>query len=112
MAALNAGADGFIDCFPNVWLPGAYDLLRAVEGGHLEEARSLQATGRRLTELFTSNGRSLYPSTKAAMEMLGYRAGKPRPPLQPLLDEQLDELRTGLRSLGVSGVATRAKARQ
>ena len=102
MEALHAGADGIIDCFPNVWLPGAYDLLRAVEGGHLEEARSLQATGRRLTELFTSNGRSLYPSTKAAMGILGYRAGRPRPPLQPLHDEQLDELRCGLRSLGVS----------
>ena len=101
MEALHAGADGLIDCFPNVW-SGTYDLLRAVENGHLEEARNLQATGRRLTELFTSNGRSLYPATKAAMVMLGYRAGNPRPPLQPLNDEQLDELRTGLQSFGVS----------
>lgn len=101
MEALHAGADGLIDCFPNIWLPGAFELPLAVEEGRIDDARALQATGRRLTELFTSNGRSLYPSTKAAMEMLGYRAGNPRAPLQPLQDEQRDELRTGLRNLGI-----------
>ncbi len=101
MEALHAGADGLIDCFPNIWLPGAYELPSAVKDCRLEDARSLQATGRRLTELFTSNGRSLYPATKAAMTMRGYQAGNPRPPLQPLQGEQLEELRVGLRSLGV-----------
>jgi len=101
MEALNAGADGFIDCFPNVWLPGAYDLHDATAAGRVEEARELQATGRRLTELFTSEGRSLYPSTKAAMQMLGFRAGDPRPPLRPLGKSALDGLRKGLKALGV-----------
>jgi len=101
MESLNAGADGFIDCFPNVWLPGAYDLYASTTAGRVEEARELQATGRRLTELFTSEGRSLYPSTKAAMQMLGYRAGDPRPPLRPLRDKALRGLREGLEALGV-----------
>ena len=101
MEALNAGADGLIDCFPNVWLPGAYELFDATVHRRDEQARALQATGRRLTELFTSNGRSLYPSTKAAMTILGYRAGDPRPPLLPLQGAAIDELRAGLKSLGV-----------
>lgn len=103
MEALNAGADGLIDCFPNVWLPGAYDLFDATAAGRLEEARDLQATGRRLTELFTSEGRSLYPSTKAAMQMLGYQAGEPRPPLRPLSEKAAHGLREGLQALGMLG---------
>ena len=51
---------------------------------------ALQATGRKLTELFTSDGRSLYPATKAAMRHLGYTAGEPRPPLRPLAGKALD----------------------
>lgn len=101
MEALNAGADGFIDCFPNVWLPEAYQLFDTTAAGQMEKARELQATGRRLTELFTSDGRSLYPSTKAAMQMMGYRAGNPRPPLQPLGEAQARGLREGLQDLGV-----------
>lgn len=103
MEALNAGADGFIDCFPNVWLPGGYRLFDATAEGQLDEARELQATGRRLTELFTANGRSLYPSTKAAMQMLGFAAGDPRPPLRPLGAAASAELRAGLEALGVLG---------
>ena len=101
MEALNAGADGFIDCFPNVWLPGGYELYDATAAGDLDRARALQATGRRLTELFTSNGRSLYPSTKAVMKLLGFRAGDPRPPLRPLGDASVAELRDGMRALGL-----------
>ena len=89
--AVAAGADGFVDLFPNLWLPGAVDLFHAAKLGRFEEANALQETGRRLTDLFTSGGRSLYPSTKAAMAWLGLAAGDPRPPLRPLSGRMLEE---------------------
>jgi dihydrodipicolinate synthase/N-acetylneuraminate lyase len=109
--AVLLGADGVIDCFPNVWAPGGLDLYYAARDGRLEEAERLQAIGRRLTDLFTSGGRTLYPATKAAMDLLGHAGGgAPRPPLRPLAGEPLEGLRRGLVELGLldaSGAATR-----
>ena len=99
--AVAAGADGFIDLFPNLWLPGAVDLFHAARAGRLEEANALQETGRLLTDLFTSGGRSLYPATKAAMAHLGFAAGDPRPPLRPVAGDSLDELHAGLAALNI-----------
>jgi 4-hydroxy-tetrahydrodipicolinate synthase len=60
----------------------------------------LQALGRRLTDLFTTGGRTLYPATKAAMDMLGFPGGgNPRAPLRPLAGEPLAGLRRGLEQL-------------
>ena len=100
--AVAAGADGFIDLFPNVWLPGSVDLFHAASAGRLDEARALQETGRRLTDLFTSGGRSLYPATKAAMARLGFAAGDPRPPLRPVTGRSLEELHAGLAELKIA----------
>lgn len=100
--AVAAGADGFIDCFPNVWLPGALDMYHAAKAGQLDKANELQETGRRLTDLFTSEGRSLYPATKSAMAHLGYAAGDPRPPLQALKGAALDGLHAGLKELNIT----------
>jgi 4-hydroxy-tetrahydrodipicolinate synthase len=101
VAAVLLGADGVIDCFPNMWLPGGIDLYYAARDGRLEDARRLQAIGVRLTTLLTSEGRTLYPATKAAMDMLGLPGGAPRPPLRPLGSAQLAGLRLGLQQLGV-----------
>jgi 4-hydroxy-tetrahydrodipicolinate synthase len=67
----------------------------------LDEANELQQTGKRLTELFTSGGRSLYPATKAAMSHLGFAVGDPRPPLRPLEGLALEELHAGLAALSI-----------
>ena len=97
VAAVLAGADGLIDCFPNVWAPGCLDLWHATRAGRMREAWSLQRTGLALTELFTTGGRSLYPATKAAMDRLGLAGGgRPRPPLRPLEGEALRGLEEGL----------------
>jgi len=94
--AVVLGADGTIDCFPNVW-DGCLDLFYAALEGKLEAAEALQATARRLTDLFVSEGRTLYPATKAAMDMLGFPGGgRPRAPLQPLAGAPLEGLRRGL----------------
>ena len=99
--AVAVGADGFIDLFPNLWLPGAVDLFHFAREGRIEEANALQETGRLLTDLFTSGGRSLYPATKAAMARLGFAAGDPRPPLRPLSGKALQELHVGLAALNI-----------
>jgi 4-hydroxy-tetrahydrodipicolinate synthase len=100
--AVDLGADGTIDCFPNVWSPGGLDLYFAPRQGDRPKAQRVQALGRRLTDLFTSGGRTLYPATKAAMDMLGLPGGgKPRPPLRPLAGEALAGLKSGLAELGL-----------
>jgi dihydrodipicolinate synthase/N-acetylneuraminate lyase len=100
--AVQLGADGVIDCFPNVWDEGGQMLFDAARNGDTLLAARLQATGRRLTDLFTSGGRTLYPSTKAAMDMLGVPGGgKPRAPLRSLDPAQCDALAAGLQAEGL-----------
>ncbi len=92
VAAVAAGADGLMDCFPNVW-DGALRIWSEAKAGRRERADALQATGLALTALFTSGGRSLYPATKAVMNHLGYPGGgTPRRPLLPLEGACLREL--------------------
>jgi dihydrodipicolinate synthase/N-acetylneuraminate lyase len=99
--AVALGADGTVDCFPNVWV-GCLDIYHATAQGRMREAEALQETGRRMTDLFVSGGRTLYPATKAAMDMQGFPGGgRPRPPLQPLHGEPLAGLRRGMADLGV-----------
>ena len=100
--AVQLGADGTIDCFPNVWQRGGLDLYFAAKAGETEKAAELQAMGRRLTDLFTSEGRTLYPATKAAMDMMGLPGGgTPRRPLRKLTDAPLKGLEAGLKTLGL-----------
>lgn len=100
--AVQLGADGTIDCFPNVWQRGGLDLYFAAKAGETEKAAELQAMGRRLTDLFTSEGRTLYPATKAAMDMMGLPGGgTPRRPLRKPAGEPLKGLEAGLKTLGL-----------
>ena len=100
--AVQLGADGTIDCFPNVWQRGGLDLYFAAKAGDTEKAAELQAMGRRLTDLFTSEGRTLYPATKAAMDMMGLPGGgTPRRPLRKLTGEPLKGLEAGLAAFGL-----------
>lgn len=108
--SIGAGADGFIDCFPNVWAPGGLDLYYTAVNGETDKANALQELGIKLTTLFTTEGRSLYPATKAAMEILGLPGGKPRAPLKTLTRDQYDGLHKGLIELGLTGARLRATA--
>lgn len=103
--AVELGAEGFIDCFPNVWTDGGRPLYEAAKNGDRKRAADLQRTGRQLTDLFTSDGRTLYPATKAAMDLLGFPGGgRPRPPLRSTEGRQLEGLRNGLVELGLLAV--------
>jgi 4-hydroxy-tetrahydrodipicolinate synthase len=100
--AVELGADGFVDCFPNVWSDGGRPLYDAAKSGDRKRTAQLQKLGRQLTDLFTSDGRTLYPATKAAMDLLGFPGGgRPRPPLRPTEGKQLEGLRNGLIELGL-----------
>jgi 4-hydroxy-tetrahydrodipicolinate synthase len=100
--AVELGADGFVDCFPNVWADGGRPLFDAARNGEVKRAAELQRTGRLLTDLFTSEKRTLYPSTKAAMDLMGFKGGgPPRPPLRSLDGPQREALRRGLIDLGL-----------
>jgi 4-hydroxy-tetrahydrodipicolinate synthase len=100
--AAELGADGFVDCFPNVWADGGRPLFDAAKNGDRKRAAELQKIGRHLTDLFTAEGRTLYPATKAAMDLLGFPGGgRPRPPLRPIESKQLEGLRRGLIELGL-----------
>ena len=91
-----AGCDGLIDCFPNVW-DGCLDLWTLTKEDRLEEAWEAQHRAQDLTRLFVSGGRTLYPSTKAAMDYLGSPGGgAPREPLRPVTGSALKELCQGL----------------
>jgi len=94
-----AGCDGLIDCFPNVW-ERCLDLWTLTKAGRIDEAWDVQHRAQQLTRLFVSEGRTLYPSTKAAMDHLGFPGGgAPRPPLAPLKGLQLGNLLTELDSI-------------
>lgn len=96
VCATLAGADGLIDCFPNVW-EGCLDIWHATRAGRMEEAWELQRTGLVMTDLFTSEDRTLYPATKAAMNFLGLPGGGiPRPPLRELTGAPLTGLKAGM----------------
>jgi 4-hydroxy-tetrahydrodipicolinate synthase len=100
--AIHAGADGTVDCFPNVWRGTTQLWFAARDPKRHAEAEQLQATSRRLTDLFVTGGRTLYPATKAAMDHLGFPGGGvPRMPLQPLRGEPLEGLKRGLAELGI-----------
>lgn len=102
VAATLAGADGLIDCFPNVWTPGCLDLWYKTKAGELDEAWALQETGIALTELFISGERTLYPATKAVMNHLGFPGGgHMRPPYRDLEGPPLKELIEGMDRLGI-----------
>ena len=103
--AVELGAEGFIDCFPNVWTDGGRPLYEAAKNGDRKRAAELQKIGLQLTDLFTSDGRTLYPATKAAMDLMGFPGGgRPRPPLRATEGKQLEGLRNGLLKLGLLAV--------
>ncbi|MFL4471712.1 dihydrodipicolinate synthase family protein [Tateyamaria armeniaca] len=101
-----AGADGLIDCFPNVWAPGCLDLWTKTKSGDMDAAWALQKTGIALTELFTTGGRTLYPATKAVMNHLDLPGGgHMRPPYRDLEGEPLESLIAALQDLTAAPAA-------
>ncbi len=89
--ALSAGCDGAVLALAGI-LPDACVEMRAlVTGGRLAEAHALQ---RRMMPLARSVGGSYgVPGLKAALELMGFAAGRPRPPLRPVSPEVVEIIR-------------------
>jgi 4-hydroxy-2-oxoglutarate aldolase len=92
--ALCAGCDGAILALAGL-LPGECVRLRMlVADGRLEEARALQ---RRLMPLAKAVGGTYgVPGLKAALELMGFAAGPPRPPLRAAGTDVVEKLRAEL----------------
>jgi len=89
--ALAAGADGAIAALANLAPAATAGIRKAWFGGGAEEAWQLQRTVVPLGDALT-RGYGV-PGLKAALRMLGYDHGDPRPPLPPLPAEELPNLR-------------------
>ena len=94
--ALCAGCDGGVlalaSLFPDELRPACRRLRAA---GQLDEARALQ---RRLTPIARSIGGTYgVAGLKAALDLLGFAGGPPRPPLRPAPPAVVDIIRTPAR---------------
>src|SRR5437899_6306612 len=89
--ALSAGADGAIAALANLAPAASAGIRRAWLEGRADQARQQQRTIAPLGEALT-RGYGV-PGLKAALRMLGYDHGDPRPPLPPLPAVELPNLR-------------------
>jgi 4-hydroxy-2-oxoglutarate aldolase len=99
--ALCAGCDGAILALASL-LPAECVLMTTlVQEKRLDDARALQ---RRVMPLARSVG-STYgvPGLKAALDVIGYTGGAPRPPLRPVSSEVVDIIRRQLETVSAAG---------
>jgi 4-hydroxy-2-oxoglutarate aldolase len=97
--AFCAGCDGAILALASLVPREIVSLFAMVEECRLEEARALQ---RRLMPLARAVGAQYgVPGLKAALDLMGFAAGEPRPPLSPVPPQIRDMLRVQLDALGV-----------
>lgn len=98
-SALALGVHGGVLALSGIVPDLCADLRRLVDEGRLAEARRLQAA---LLPLARSIGAQHgVPALKAALTMLGYETGDPRPPLRPASGAVQATLRTQLTALGL-----------
>jgi 4-hydroxy-2-oxoglutarate aldolase len=95
--ALCAGCDGAILALASLVPAECVLMTGLIREKRLDEAQQLQ---RRLMPLARSVG-STYgvPGLKAALELIGYAGGSPRPPLRPVNSEVVDVIRRQLDAL-------------
>ncbi|HZM96739.1 MAG TPA: dihydrodipicolinate synthase family protein [Vicinamibacterales bacterium] len=97
--ALCAGCDGAILALAALVPDACNELLTLVRQSRLDEARTLQ---RRLLPIAMSIGGTYgVPGLKAALHLLGFAAGRPRPPLHSVTPSIVDVIRGQLDALGV-----------
>lgn len=96
--ALAAGCDGAILALAALVPDMCAEMQSLVGAGRLAEARALQ---RRLMPLARSVG-SVFgvPGLKAALQLVGYAGGIPRPPLRPLASAATELIHSQLEALG------------
>jgi 4-hydroxy-2-oxoglutarate aldolase len=97
--ALCAGCDGAILALAALLPDQCFELMRMVSEGRLDEARTLQ---QKVLPIAKSVGGTYgVPGLKAAIHLLGFTGGPPRPPLRPVAPSTIDIIRGQLDALGV-----------
>ncbi len=96
---LLVGATGGVLALASVVPDLCVELYDLTQSGRHSEARELQRRLTPLAGLVTS--RYGVPGLKAALSLLGFRAGEPRLPLQSIRPEAIDEIRVVLDRLGM-----------
>jgi len=95
--ALCAGCDGGILALASLFPDDCVRLQTLVQADRVELARALQ---RRFTPISRTIGTAHgVPALKAALDLLGYVGGRPRPPLQPAPAAVVEILRSQLEAL-------------
>ncbi len=98
-AALCVGCDGAILALAQLAPEACVRLQTLVREGRVEEARALQS---RLIPLARAiGGQHGVPALKAALNLMGYAGGTPRPPLRSVPQQVIDTLRSQLEALGL-----------
>ena len=99
-----AGCDGAILAVAGVLPEMCVAMWQAVRENRIDEARELQ---RRILPIARSVG-SVYgvAGLKAALELVGYAGGQPRPPLRPASSQVIDTIRKQLAELGAAALRT------
>ncbi len=107
--AFCAGCDGAVLALASLAPGECVSMAALVREKRLEEATGLQ---RRLMPLARSVG-STYgvPGLKAALELIGYAGGAPRPPLRPVSSEVVDIIRRQLDTLHLTEAAKASAVR-
>lgn len=98
LAGIALGASGAVGSTYNFAAPLYRRIIDAVEAGNWRGARAEQAVAVDMVRLLQRYGAPA--AIKAVMKMIGINCGPVRPPLAGLTNEQLVELRAGLKSIG------------
>jgi 4-hydroxy-2-oxoglutarate aldolase len=99
--ALCAGCHGAILALASLKPAECVSMMTLIREKQLDEATALQ---RRLMPLARSVGATYgVPGLKAALELIGYVGGLPRPPLRPVSSEVVDIIRRQLAVLNAAG---------
>ena len=97
--ALMLGAHGAILAVAGVAPDLCVKIFNAVRDGRIDEARTMNQKLAPLSKLVgATHG---VPGLKAALTLLGFEGGFPRPPLQPVGQPAVDVIREQLRELGL-----------
>jgi 4-hydroxy-2-oxoglutarate aldolase len=102
--ALLAGCDGAILAVASIVPDACIEMTRLIENGRLDDARALQ---RQLMPVARSVGGTYgVPGLKAALDLIGYVGGPPRPPLRPVASSVIDIIRGQLDAIGALPAAS------
>jgi 4-hydroxy-tetrahydrodipicolinate synthase len=90
--ALTAGASGWCTAAPNLRPQPCLDLYAATQAGDYAAAKAIYEDLSPLLRFIVAGG--LPTTVKAGLNLLGTHVGDPRPPLLPLDEADLDEMRS------------------